>query len=181
MKNSLVQKIAVVGNAAGGKTRMSLRLSQLYALPVTHVDSIQFVAGMTVRPYPETCKLLLQITEGESWIIDGYGPLDLIESRFLAADWVVFIDLPIWLHFWWCAKRQFKNLWSPRAELPAGCNEATVAHTLKLYRTMWSMHKKMRPELLRIFNRENLRRKVIYVRSFQQWKDLYKNGIPFAS
>lgn len=172
-----VKKIAVVGNAGGGKTKLSRQLSSFYKLPLTHVDSIQFLPGMVIRPHKESIAILDDIQKQSAWIIDGYGPLDIIVKRFELADVIVFIDLPLWRHYWWCTKRQFCNLWSRRDELPEDCNEATWAHTMKLYRTLWRVHKQMRPELLRIFSRESLKNKVIYIRSLQEWKKVAECGI----
>lgn len=173
-------KIVVVGNIAAGKTRLSRRLAQRYGLPLTHVDSIQFISGMKIRPLDETRKILKDIMAQDRWLIDGYGPLDLIEKRFQAADKIIFIDFPLWRHYWWLTKRQIQNLWSHRAELPADCNEVSWQHTRKLYRTLKSAHRQMRPELLVIFSRENLRDKMIYIRSLQEWNQVYKKGLNFS-
>lgn len=170
-------RIVVVGNIAGGKTALSRRLAEIHGLPLTHVDSLQFLPGMKIRPLNETRQTLREISEGGAWLIDGYGPLDLIEKRFQAADHVVFVDLPIWRHYWWCTKRQLQNFWSRREELPEGCDERTWEHTKKLYKTLWQMHTKMRPELLRIFARENLRGKMIFVRSLRDWHRLAAQGV----
>ena len=172
----LPQKIAVVGNAGGGKTTLSRRLAAIYGLPLTHVDSIQFVAGMRIRPYAESIAILEGIQQGPAWIIDGYGPLDIIEKRFALADQVLFIDFPLWHHYWWCAKRQIQNLWSRREELPADCDELTWTHTLKLFKTMKKMHQQMRPELLRIFSRDSLKDKVVFVRRYEDWQRIFHRG-----
>lgn len=172
-----IRKIAVVGNAGGGKTTLSRRLAKIHNLPLTHVDAIQFVAGMQIRPHRESIQILKDVQAQESWIIDGYGPLDIIEKRFQSSDRVVFIDFPLWRHYWWCTKRQIQNFWSRREELPEGCDELTFAHTVKLYKTLWRVHKLMRPELLRIFARDNLKGKVLYVRTLKDWKRLSKFGL----
>ena len=170
-------KIAVIGNAGGGKTRLSRRLSELHQLPVVHVDSIQFLPGMNIRPQDETRSVLRDVAGRERWLIDGFGPLDLIEQRFQLADQVVFIDFPLWRHAWWCSKRQIKSFWQRREELPIGCNEATFAHTVKLFKTLWRVHKQMRPELVRILQRQNLRGKVIFIQNLKQWNRVYRQGV----
>jgi len=170
-------KIVVVGNIAGGKTLLSRQLARIHNIPLTHVDSLQFLPGMKIRPLDETRSVLRAAADQPQWLIDGYGPLDLIEKRFQLADHVVFVDFPIWRHYWWCTKRQLTNLWKPRQELPEGCDELTVAHTKKLYKTLWQMHTKMRPELLRIFARDNLKNKMIYVRTIAEWQELAGKGL----
>lgn len=176
MQLSDAQKIAIIGNAGGGKTTLSRRLAQLYHLPLTHIDAIQFVDDLKIRPYKESIAILNEIQNQKAWIIDGYGPLDILQQRFQLADKIVFIDLPLWRHYWWCTKRQIKSLWLPRAELPPGSREASWAHTVKLYKTLWRVHKQMRPELLRILARESFRNKVLVIRSLQAWQDLYREG-----
>ncbi|HEX7673899.1 MAG TPA: hypothetical protein VF412_07005 [Bdellovibrio sp.] len=175
--NETIKKIVVVGNAGGGKSTLTRKLARIHGLPVTHVDSIQFLPGMKIRPYKESISILTEIENHDAWIIDGYGPLDIIEKRFLKADRIVFIDFPIWRHLWWCTKRQFLNLFSKRSELPEGCNEATWEHTKKLYKTIWGIHKRMRPELLRIFARDTLKNKMVYIHSLKEWNEIAQKGL----
>lgn len=170
-------KVAVVGNSCSGKTALSRSLAQKHNLPLIHVDSIQFLPGMKIRPHKESISLLRDVQNQSAWIIDGYGPLDIIEERFKLADRIIFIDFPLWRHFWWCTKRQIQNLWSVRKELPEGCSERSLEHSIKLYKNIWKSHKLMRPELLRIFGREHLKSKMIYVRTMGDWNRLFKNGL----
>ena len=156
---------------------MSRKLSARLNIPLYHVDTYQFIAGMQIRPHVETIKILSDIQEEETWLIDGYGPLDIIEKRFGLADTIIFIDFPLWRHYWWSLKRQITSLWNPRKELPEGCFEANVQQTYKLFRTIWKVHTKMRPELLRILNRPQLRDKVRSVRSYNQFKKICEGGI----
>ncbi len=175
--SQLIQKIAVIGNIAGGKTWLARRLAQIHNLPLTHVDSIHFLPGLKIRPTAEARELILEIENQTSWIIDGYGPLDLIEKRFAKADRLVLVDLPLARHLWWCSKRQIKNLFTKREELPEACNEASWQHTQKLFQTLWKMHLQMRPELLRILAREPLREKVISIHSLSELKFYSLKGL----
>ncbi len=112
----------------------------------------------------------------EFWIIDGFGRLESMERRFREADKIVFVDFPLWRHYWWCTKRQFTSLWRPREELPAGCDEATIAYTLELYQILWRVHTKIRPKLLSIFDDEAIRNKVVRVTSLVEWNDVKNRG-----
>ena len=78
-----IKKISVIGNACSGKTTLSRKLAERYELPLTHVDSIQFLPGLKLRNPDETRKTLQEISERDMWIIDGYGPLKIIEKRFI--------------------------------------------------------------------------------------------------
>ncbi len=167
-------KIAIVGNAAGGKTFLSRKLGARLSLPIVHVDSIQFLPQMKIRPHVETIVALRAAALKENWIIDGYGPLDIIEERFLIADRIIFIDLPLWRHYLWAVKRQIKHLWVRRIELPDGCREANISQSIKLFKSIWITHKKMRPELLKIFARDHLKPKMLSIRSLSELNRIAK-------
>jgi adenylate kinase family enzyme len=167
-----LKRIAVIGNAAAGKTTLSRILAARHQLPLTHVDSVQFIAGMNIRPHDQSIAILSQAQSQERWIIDGYGPLDILQDRLEKAEKIIFIDLPLWRHYWWATKRQIKGLWSPRAELPAYCDDVTVKQTLLLFKSIWKVHKKMRPEMLKILAREKLKAKVLVIRSLSEMRDM---------
>jgi adenylate kinase family enzyme len=162
-------KIAIIGNGGGGKTTLARAIASRYGLKLTHVDSIQFLAGMKVRDREETSRLLNALADEPSWVIDGFGRLDVMTRRFEIADRIVFVDFPLWRHYWWCTKRQVKSLWAPRSELPDGCNEATFSYTIELYKTLWRVHRTIRPELLKIFARPEIAGKVVKVRTMPEW------------
>ena len=45
-----------------------------------------------------------------AWIIDGFGGMDLIARRFAAADTIIFVDFPLYTHYWWALKRQARTI-----------------------------------------------------------------------
>ena len=173
----MIHRIAVVGNACAGKTTLSRKLAIIHQLPLTHVDSIQFLPGMKIRPRPQAVELLNKVEETEKWLIEGYGPFEMIEKRFQLATHIVFIDLPLWRLLWWATKRQLSRPWKKREELPEGCNEFGLAQTKKLFKTILKMNEKMRPQLHRFFSHESLRPKMIHIRSYSDWNKVFKNGV----
>lgn len=160
-----VKRITIIGNAAGGKTTLARQLGASTGLPVFHIDSIQFLPSLEIRPLDETRAELKKIISQEFWILDGLGPFDLLIDRFRASDIVIFLDLPIWQHYYWFLKRQVTSLWRPRSELPAGSREFGFLRTKKVLKTMRGIHEKMRPELLRILNTPEHRSKLIHLKS----------------
>lgn len=172
-----LRRLAIIGNAGAGKTTLSRILAAHYKLPLTHVDSIQFTEGMNIRPHSESIAILNEIQSREEWLIDGYGPLDILEKRLERAEKIIFIDFPIWRHYWWALKRQIKSLWNPRAELPENCDDATLKQTIKLFRTIWKVHTKMRPEMLRILSRDQFKSKVLLVQTLSDWENVKKASL----
>jgi adenylate kinase family enzyme len=131
--NAAVTKVAVIGNAGGGKTVLSRALAAGHHLPLLEVDQIQWkqpgwqpVAEETVR------EQLSAVLEEPTWIIDGWGPWDTIDRRIAAADTVVVVDMPLWRHYVWASKRGISDRRYP---------------LIRLYRTMWTVHRDSMPQV----------------------------------
>jgi adenylate kinase family enzyme len=145
MNTSLGNRIAIIGNAGGGKSTLARKLGTLLDLPVTHVDSIQYQPGWSRTPDEECDKKLATIANEDRWIIDGFGNDPIIESRVKIADTILFVDFPIWRHYWWAFKRQLASRKGQRKELPDDCEEFTFDYTKKLIKVMWLVHKEYTP------------------------------------
>lgn len=174
-----MRRIVIIGNSGGGKTTLSRKLHKIHQLPLHHVDSIQFLPGMKVRNHADSIADLTVIQNQESWIIEGYGPLDILEKRLALADRIVFIDFPLWKHMYWSLKRQlfYMVTRSQRPELPKNCFEGTWAQTRRLFKSIHNVHYQMRPELLRILSREQLKPKVEYINTQKQWDFVFRHGL----
>jgi len=171
------RRIAIIGNGGGGKTTLARLLGERHALPVHHVDSIQYLSGMAVRDEEETRAILDELARGDAWVLDGFGPFDVLERRFERATAILFVDFPLWRHTWWCTKRQVAALRRPRAELPEGCSEAGLRATLRLFRILGRVHLRLRPRLLELFARPDLRPRVHRVRTLAQWRRVAEAGL----
>lgn len=168
-----MKRIAIIGNAGGGKTTLSRALSRVMNLPVFHVDSYQYTQGFQVRPHEEATKELAAIHAQDQWIIDGFGPLQILEQRLERADQIIFIDLSLWRHYWWVTKRAIQSLWAPRQELPEACSDLSFRQMRRVYSTLWKVHYKMRPQLLQILKRYS--EKTVFIRGPRDFKKIF-NG-----
>lgn len=157
-------KIALVGNIATGKTRLANQLSKQWKIPVTYVDSIQFNQKLQIKNMNEIRETLIQVEGRADWIIDGHGPLDMLEKRFALANQIYLLDPPLLANFFWLSYRHIKNIFFPRTEIPQGTSELYWPHIKKSYRTLWTAYKKMRPELRRMLERPEFRSKLIVIR-----------------
>jgi adenylate kinase family enzyme len=168
-------RIAIIGNSCAGKTRLASQLARRYHLPLIHVDQIQFMEGLKFRPYPESIQILEVEQNRPQWIIDGFGPLDILEKRLQQADWIIMIDLPLRTHYYWAIKRVIKNIFiGQRKELPPNSSERKLEHIIKLFKTIYQIHTKMRPEMLRILSRDTLKTKTTMIHSVREWNQTFK-------
>ena len=156
-------RVAVIGNAGGGKSTLCRALAQARGLPHFAVDKIQWRPGWQLVPDDEFARRHAALLERDAWIIDGFGPWREIEKRFDEADTIVFVDHPLWRHYWWAAKRQIAAIFRPRQDGPEGCPMLPV--TLHLFTMMWRLHRDLRPELLAAIAARRASKTVFHLRS----------------
>ena len=156
-------RIAVIGNAGGGKSTICRELSRTLDIPLYPIDRIQWKPGWVRAPYEEIKQQHDEILTNDRWIIDGWGPFDIIEERFAAADTIIFVDLPLYVHYWWSIKRQIACLFRPRADVPEGC--PMLPMTWPLLKMIWNIHYDTRPRLLESINAHRGHKRIFHLRS----------------
>jgi adenylate kinase family enzyme len=138
-----MRKVAVFGNAAGGKSTLARRLAEVTGLPLYPLDRIQFKAGGGEIPHEEYRKIHTDLLSRDEWIIDGFGCVASAWERFSAADTLVYIDLPLFTHYRWVTKRLAKGLFVTPEGWPE--NSPMWSSTLNSYRVLWLCHRRLTP------------------------------------
>ena len=138
-----MKKVAVFGNAGGGKSTLAKRLADLTRLPLYPLDMIQYRAGGGEVPYEEYLKAHADLLRQDEWIIDGFGCVASAWERFSKADTLVYIDLPLITHHWWVTKRLIKGLFVTPEGWPE--NSPMWRSTMSSYRVLWLCHREMTP------------------------------------
>jgi adenylate kinase family enzyme len=143
-----MKRVAVFGNAAGGKSTLAKRLANLTRLPLYPLDMIQFRAGGGKVPHKEYLRAHADILCQDEWIIDGFGCVASAWERFSKADTLVYIDLPLITHFWWVTKRLIQGLFAT----PEGWPEKSPiwSSTMDSYRVVWLCHRRLTPRYRRL-------------------------------
>jgi len=151
-----MRKVAVFGNAGGGKSRLARRLAEATGLPLYCLDKIQFPEGRYRRDQPEGGKLSDEdylkahagILKQDRWIIDGFGGFASAWERFAEADTLVYVDLPLPTHYAWVTKRLVAGLFRTPAGWPEG--SPVWASSLASYRNAWLCHRVLTPRYRRL-------------------------------
>jgi hypothetical protein len=146
-----MQRIAIIGNAGGGKSVLARKLGKRFSIPVYPFDDLQWQPGWIPAPSEEILATHSEWISQPGWIIDGWGSWEILKTRFEAADTIIFVDFPLAVHYWWAAKRQIKAALKLNAGWPpAGC--AALPVTGRLFRLMWKIHHEARPQLIELID-----------------------------
>ncbi|MEL6491679.1 MAG: adenylate kinase, partial [Cyanobacteria bacterium J06621_3] len=76
-----MNRIAVFGNAGGGKSTLSRQLAEITGLPWVPLDSLQYQPGGEEVPHAEFKAAHDALLQQDRWIIDGFGSMDTLWNR----------------------------------------------------------------------------------------------------
>jgi hypothetical protein len=79
-------------------------------LPLYVLDLMQFRSGGAKVPQHEFLQAHADLLRRDEWIIDGFDNVALAWERFAAADTLIYVDLPLWIHYSWVTKRFIKGV-----------------------------------------------------------------------
>jgi adenylate kinase family enzyme len=144
----MTERIAVIGNAGGGKSTLARALAARHGLPYVEVDSLLWQPGWQLAPADiyeaEHARLIAQ----QRWVIDGLGRLESLAPRLQRASEIVFIDMPLWMHFWLAAERQIAWAKGEIAYPPAGASK--MPPTEALFQTIFEVDRDWMPQIRRL-------------------------------
>ena len=139
-----MKKVAVFGNAGGGKSTLSKQLAAITNLPLYVLDKIKYRSGGTEVPDSEYKRTHDEILASDEWVIDGFASMETLWPRLNAADTLIYIDLPLSLHFWWVTKRFLTGFFVPPDGWPEG--SPLLKSSMSSYRNLWLCHKYLTPK-----------------------------------
>ena len=163
-----MRKVAVFGNAGGGKSTLAKRLAEVTGLSLYPVDTIKFQAGGSEVPHQEYLKIHADLLNRDQWIIDGFGCVASAWERFSAADTLVYVDLPLLTHFSWVTKRLVKGLFQNPEGWPE--NSPVWSSTLAGYRVLWPCHRQLTPRYRQLVADASSSKRVHHLKSHAEMK-----------
>lgn len=139
-----MKRVAVFGNAGGGKSTLARRLAALTRLPLHVIDKMQFRDGGAAVPHEDYVKAHADVLRQDAWIVDGFDGVALAWERFAAADTLIHVDLPLVTHHWFVTKRLIKGLFAEPEGWPPG--SPLWSSTMSSYKVLWPCHRKLTPK-----------------------------------
>ena len=165
-----MKKVAVFGNAGGGKSTLARRLAELTGLPLYVIDMMQFRAGGAKVPHDEFLQAHAELLRRDRWVIDGFGDLATAWERFAAADTLIYVDLPLLTHYRWVTKRFIKGLFANPKGWPE--NSPLWSSTLSSYRVIPLCHNRLTPQYRQLVADASTSKRVHHLRSPAQMQSL---------
>ena len=170
-----MKRIAIIGNAGGGKSTFARKLGQTLNVPVHEIDQLQWKPDWTRAAPDEFNPVHDRWLAAPEWVIDGWGSWEAITRRFDLADTIVFVDYTLVRHYWWAIKRHAKAVLGLNPDWPPpGCRALPI--TGRLLKLMWTIHWTMRPQLLELAMRYRDRKQVAHIRSPRQFEDFLRTA-----
>jgi adenylate kinase family enzyme len=163
LEKRTVKKIAVFGNTGGGKSTLAKRLAELTHIPLYPLDTIQYRAGGGKVPDDEYLKAHAELLQRDAWIIDGFGCVKSAWERFACADTLIYVDLPLFMHFLWVTKRLAKGLFVNPEGWPEG--SPILSSTINSYRVLWLCHRRLTPKYRELVSAARQHKRVHHLRS----------------
>jgi len=167
-----MKKVAVFGNAGGGKSTLSKRLAEMTGLPLVALDLLQYKPGGGEVPHEEYKAAHNEILQQDRWIVDGYGSLDTIWQRLEVADTLVYVDMPVLLHYWWVTKRFLQSVIVPPESWPE--DSPLLRGTLNSYYIVWLCNKKLTPKYREYVNKARETKRVYHLQSPKDVEEFYQ-------
>ncbi|MBB3285391.1 MULTISPECIES: adenylate kinase [unclassified Rhizobium] len=141
-------RVAILGNAGGGKSTLARRLGEKHAIPHFEIDTFLWREGWVPAPLEIYTAKHERIIAGESWVIDGLGHRNSIQARIDRATEIILVDMPLWMHFWLAAERQIAWQSGKLEHAPGGLS--AMPPTRDLFRTIWEIEQDWMPDIRRL-------------------------------
>lgn len=129
-----MKKIVIFGKPGSGKSTLSKSLASATGIRLHALDLIEYKKNgdkVDSTTYDEAHKNILS---SDSWIIDGFGPIESFNKRLGVADTLIYIDLPYLVSYWLVTKRLLKGLLVKPEGWPDG--SSILKGTLQSYRVL---------------------------------------------
>lgn len=158
-----MKKVAIFGNTGGGKSTLAKELAKITNLPLITIDKVMYKPGGEQIPHAEFLTVHSDLISRSEWIIDGYGCVPSAWERFAVADTLIYVDLPLYVHYFWVTKRFLKGIFVN----PEGWPERSpiFRSTMTSYRVAWLCHRKLTPRYRKFVSESTDKKSVFHLTS----------------
>jgi len=164
-----MKKVAIFGNTGAGKSTLAIALAEATGLPLIILDKILYQPGGEKNSHEEYLRTHAALLKNDQWLIEGFGCVPSAWERFEAADTLIYLDLPLYVHTAWVTKRFLKGL----VANPAGWPERSpiLKSTITSYKVLWLCHRKLTPRYREYLSKVAGKKNVVHLKSPREIKE----------
>lgn len=156
-----MQRVLVIGSGGSGKSTVASQLGELLNLEVNHLDKFYWRAGWVEPETDEWLKIVTELIERDSWIIDG-NYSGTLELRLQRCDAVVFLDMSRVLCLWRIVKRFLVYRGGTRPDVAEGCRESL---NFEFVSWVWNYPRRSRPKIIKRLQEHADGKQIFWLRS----------------
>ena len=129
-----MKKIVIFGKPGSGKSTLGKSLASATGIQLHPLDSIAYKKSGDLVDRKTYDREHRNILSSDSWIIDGFGPIESFNKRLDVGDTLIYIDLPYVVSYWLVTKRLLKGLFVKPEGWPDG--SSILKGTLESYKVL---------------------------------------------
>ncbi|MBU2706134.1 hypothetical protein KCM76_09065 [Zooshikella marina] len=166
-----MKKVVIIGNGGSGKSTLAVLLSSKLDLPVFHLDQLIWNSNWQAVSEIEFIQRHDLLISSSQWIIEGIGYDCTIESRFIAADTIIFLDFSLSFLFYRVFKRQVQSLYKE----PAGWapNNKLFSKTAFILRIVTDIHRNTRKDILALISKHVHNTEILHIKNLRMLRNLH--------
>ncbi len=175
-----MSRILVLGCSGTGKSTFARQVGERLGIPVIFMDTLFWNPGW-IQADPVTFVDRVQAAHaGDHWVSEGNYIKSTLDSRYAAADQILWLDQPRALRVWRILKRTLGNLGRSRPGMVEGCVERINRDFLKFLKMTWDFDRSDRPAIQRTLNERFPGKEVIALRGDRAIAG-WLSGLPIKS
>ncbi len=164
-----MKRVAVIGNAGAGKSKLARELAAITGLPLHVIDMMQFREGGAEVPHEEFLAAHAASIAQDEWIVDGFGSVETAWQRFARADTLIHVDPPLPASFWGITRRLIAGQFADPQGWPKG--SPVWRSSLNSYGVLLPCHRELTPRYRRLGAEMGDGKRVVRLRSRAEMRE----------
>lgn len=174
-----MKKIAVFGKPGSGKSTLSKNLASATGIQLHPLDLIVYKKNGDMVDQKTYDREHGNILSSDSWIIDGFGPIESFNKRLNEADTLIYIELPYIVSYWLVTKRLLKGLIVKPEGWPDG--SSILKGTLQSYRTLKLCPKFWDDDFMKKLQEISTNKSLFVIRSISELNGFVEKNVEFKT
>ncbi len=164
-----MRRVLIIGCCGSGKSTFAKKLNKILKLELIHLDKLYWKPGWQRSSQVEWTKIVQEIIEKDSWIMDGNYDSTL-DMRIVKADTVVFFNFPRITCLYNTFKRALRGKLFKvvRSDIKEGCGEKLDWTFLKW---IWKFNKEVRLNYLEKLYKLKKEKEIIILHNYKESDD----------